>query len=652
MSNFTRTLTYLTLGTTLTTWVACASFDREQPSTAPAGSSTETTADPASESDEQLQGETRSDPRAATTDVPAAGEESDDSARLLPPQSEVSKSPAPVTATPVAPAAQPPAEPKPADDGLAEGKAGKKGDAARAPAKTPIVGDTTVLGGASGRAGGGHAAGPGLREPEGARPELQARLSREKDKRGGDGDESSGTGTFEARESRINAFTQAATDRLSTFAIDVDTAAYSIARRTLDSDRLPTSSLVRVEEFINYFKYDYERPAGDRNLFSIQADGSQSPVDRSKHLLRVGIQGRAVEDSERLPANLVFLVDTSCSMTSQDKLSLAKTALKTAVDHLGANDRVAITTYAGGVSLVLAPTSGAEKKKIKRAIDGLEPNGGTAMQSGMELAYKQAAQMLRPNSITRIIICSDGDANIGSTSPDDILRRIEGYVKEGVTLSTIGFGDGNYKDAMMEKLANKGNGNYYYVDSRRQAERVFGRDLTKMIQDIAQDVKIQVDFDPSVVSAYRLVGYENRDVADRDFRNDQVDAGEIGAGHQVTAIYELDLVEGARGTLATVRVRAKQPGGTSAKEVALEVPASVVDRAFAHAPEDYRFATAVMGGAELLRKSPFASGWTFANVIAIVSETDPFDDPDRAEFLSLMKKAAYLSGEARPVGMR
>lgn len=644
MSNFTRTLTYLTLGTTLTTWVACASFDREQPSTTPAGPSTETTAEPTSAPDEQRQAETKSDPRGTTADVPAAAEE--------PEMSETSKSRAPVTATPVAPAAQP-AEPKPADDGLADGKAGEKEPAARAPAKTPSPRDTTVpLGLASGRAGGGQAGGPGLREPEAARPELRARLSRKKDKRGADADESGGTGTFEGRESRINAFTQAATDRLSTFAIDVDTAAYSIARRTLDSDRLPTSSLVRVEEFINYFKYDYERPAGDRNLFSIQADGSQSPVDRSKHLLRVGIQGRTVEDSERLPANLVFLVDTSCSMTSQDKLSLAKTALKTAVDHLGANDRVAITTYAGGVSLVLAPTSGAEKKKIKRAIDGLEPNGGTAMQSGMELAYKQAAQMLRPNSITRIIICSDGDANIGATSPDEILRRIEGYVKEGVTLSTIGFGDGNYKDAMMEKLANKGNGNYYYVDSRRQAERVFGRDLTKMIQDIAQDVKIQVDFDPSVVSAYRLVGYENRDVADRDFRNDQVDAGEIGAGHQVTAIYELDLVEGARGTLATVRVRAKQPGGTSAKEVALEVPASVVDRAFAHAPEDYRFATAVMGGAELLRKSPFASGWTFANVIAIVSETDPFDDPDRAEFLSLMKKAAYLSGEARPVGMR
>jgi Ca-activated chloride channel homolog len=459
-------------------------------------------------------------------------------------------------------------------------------------------------------------------------------------------------GNFEGREITFNAPTKTAEDALSTFAIDVDTAAYSIARRSLRADRMPTGSLVRVEEFINYFRYAYEPPSGDRNLFSIQADGAEHPTDRTKHILRVGIQARVVEESERLPANLVFLFDTSCSMTSQDRLELAKKSLLMAVDRLGPKDKVAITTYAGGVSLVLPPTSGDDKQRIKRAIRGLEPGGGTAMQDGLELAYRQASAMQRPNSITRIIVCSDGDANIGLATPEQILARIEGYVKEGVTISTIGYGDGNYKDEMMEKLANRGNGNYYYIDSERQAERVFSRDLTKMLQDVAQDVKIQVEMNPTAVKSYRLLGYENRDIADRDFRNDKVDAGEIGAGHQVTAVYELDLVEGAKGNLATVRVRAKEPGRSTAKEVALEVPASVVDRAFIHAPDDLRFAAAVVGGAELLRQSPHARGWSFARVMEIVAGTDPSKDPDRAEFLALMKKAAQLTGEGAPVGMR
>lgn len=450
-----------------------------------------------------------------------------------------------------------------------------------------------------------------------------------------------------------NQLTTADGDALSTFAIDVDTAAYSIARRTLDSEQLPNASLVRVEEFLNYFKYDYEQPNEPGQLFAIQADGGQSPVDSSKVLFRVGIQAKPVTDKDRMPSNLVFLFDTSCSMTSGDKLELAKTSLKLAVDRLREQDKVAITTYAGGVQVVLPPTSGDQKAKIKRAIDSLQPGGGTAMASGLELAYRQAAAMLRDDSITRIIICSDGDANIGATTPEQMLKSIEGYMKEGVFISTIGFGDGNYKDATMEQIANKGNGNYYYIDSHRQAERVFGRDFSKMIQDVAQDVKIQVEFDPSIVEAYRLVGYENRDVADRDFRNDSVDAGEIGAGHQVTALYELALRDrGLEGKVATVRVRAKKPKGSVAKELAFDVPVEVVRRPFGNAAEDFRFATAVMGGAELLRKSPYASGWTFARVMSIVSDTHPERDPDRAEFMSLMKKAAYLSGEQAPVGMR
>lgn len=460
------------------------------------------------------------------------------------------------------------------------------------------------------------------------------------------------SGNFDGRaDARVNAFTETDSDRHSTFAIDVDTAAYSIARRSLLSNQLPVESLVRVEEFLNYFRYDYEAPTRGE-LFTIQADGARSPVDDTKHLLRVGIQSAIISEAERMPTNLVFLVDTSCSMTSGDKLALAKVSLDHAIDRLNARDKVAITTYAGGVRVVLPPTSGDQKRKIRQAVESLRTGGGTAMSSGLELAYRQAAAMLSEHSNTRIIVFSDGDANIGATSPDQMLKRIEGFVKEGVFLSTIGFGDGNYKDATMEQIANKGNGNYYYIDSPRQAERVFGRDFTQMVQDVAQDVKIQVEFNPETVAAYRLVGYENRDVADRDFRNDAVDAGEIGAGHQVTALYELVVKEQAQGPLATVRVRAKKPRGSVAKEVAMPVSVDVVGRSFDSAPKDFRFATAVLGGSELLRRSQHAYGWTFGRVISIVSDTSPASDPDRAEFLELMKRAAVMRGETTPMTMR
>ena len=459
-------------------------------------------------------------------------------------------------------------------------------------------------------------------------------------------------GEFTGRDRRINDFTATDQDRHSTFAIDVDTAAYAIARRTLTNNHMPTPSLVRVEEFVNYFHYDYVPPQGARELFTVQADGARSPVDPDKHLLRVGVQAREVTQLDRKPANLVFLVDTSCSMTSRDKLELTKRSLALAVDRLDERDKVAITTYAGGVQVVLPPTSARHKGEIKAALRRLKSGGGTAMASGLQLAYTQAAQMLDGESTTRIVVCSDGDANIGATSPDAILKTIEGYKEEGVFLSTIGFGQGNYKDQMMEQLANKGNGNYYYVDSMRMAERVFSRDLFKMVQDVAQDVKIQVEFDPDAVAAYRLVGYENRDVADRDFRNDKVDAGEIGAGHQVTALYELVLTGVPSDHLATVRVRAKQPRGTVAKETGFEVRSPVVTRDFEEAPEDLRFAAAVMGGAELMRNSPHAAGWSYAEVARIVSGTRPYDDADRAEFLSLVKKAAHLTGEDRAIGMR
>lgn len=450
---------------------------------------------------------------------------------------------------------------------------------------------------------------------------------------------------FEGRaDASVGPVVETRGDLLSTFAVDVDTAAYSIARRTIASGRLPEPTMVRVEELVNYFRYDYEPPTEGRGLFSIAADGARSPANPGEHLLRIGLQARVVEDVDRLPANVVFLVDTSCSMTSGDKLPLAKASMMVALEHLAPHDHVAITTYAGGVSLVLPPTPARERARIAAAIAGLSNGGGTAMASGLELAYVQAAKLLGPDTITRIIVLSDGDANIGATKPEDMLATVASYVSEGVKLSTIGFGDGNYRDATMEQLANRGNGNYYYVDTMTQARRVFGRDLTKMLQDVAEDVKIQVELDPAAVRSYRLVGYENRAIADEDFRDDRVDAGEIGAGHQVTAIYALSLEPGARrGRLATVRVRAKRPLGRTAKEVAVHVPVGLVDRSFDAAPDDLRVAIAVMGAAELLRKSPHARGWSYGRVLELLARTTVAEDADRQELLALVEGARRLS---------
>ncbi len=455
--------------------------------------------------------------------------------------------------------------------------------------------------------------------------------------------------TFSGREdARINEMTRTGDDALSTFAIDVDTAAYSIARRALTPEWMPTPSLVRVEEFVNFFQYAYEPPTGPEQLFAIEAVGARSPVDADRHLLRIGVQARKIRERDRKPVNLVFLVDTSGSMSSRDKLELAQRALSVAVDRLDDRDQVAITTYAGSVSLVLPPTSGAEKAEIKRALRSLRSSGGTAMSSGMALAYQQARAMMSGDEVTRVIVCSDGDANIGPASPEAILDAIGHYVDEGIRMSTVGFGTGNYQDYMMEQLANRGNGNYFYIDSMRQADRVFGRDLFKMLEDVAQDVKIQVAFDPERVTSYRLVGYENRDVADRDFRNDAVDAGEIGAGHQVTALYEIALNDDAEpGPIAEVRVRAKRPRGSVAKETSFAVARRHVDRSFESADGDFRFAVAAMAGAELLRRSPYADRWTFNRVVEIADRADADRDPDRAEFIALMRTAAELSATAR-----
>jgi Ca-activated chloride channel family protein len=440
----------------------------------------------------------------------------------------------------------------------------------------------------------------------------------------------------------INEWTLTASDHLSTFGADVDTASYTLARAKLLAGALPPADSVRVEEWVNYFSYAYPQPEKGVPL-AVFMDAAPSPFNPSRAILRVGVQGRTIDLSERKLAHLTFLVDVSGSMQSPERLPLAKKALRLLVDQLHDGDTVALVTYAGGVKLVLPHTGLEHKAQIHAAIEGLTAGGSTAMNSGIELAYQQAVKVLDSKSISRVIVLSDGDANVGATSHEAILRTIEGHVKEGVSVTTVGFGMGNYKSALMEQLADKGNGNHFYVDSLLAAKRIFVEQLGGTLQTIAQDVKLQVDFDPAQVTAYRLIGYENRDLADRDFRNDRVDAGEIGSGHRVTALYEVELKAGAGQGLATVRVRAKAPRGTVADEKAFVFAASSFARTFEAAPVDLRFATAVMGAAEIFRRSPEAAEWDYELVRAIARGASADGNAERAEFNALLEHARSLA---------
>jgi Ca-activated chloride channel homolog len=437
----------------------------------------------------------------------------------------------------------------------------------------------------------------------------------------------------------VRSWVNASEDALSTFAIDVDTASYTIARRKLREGLLPPPASVRLEEFVNYFRYDYPEPKD--GPFRVDLEASPSPFDADKTVLRVGIQGKTVNEEERKPVHLTFLVDTSGSMHSADKLGLVKRSLRFLVDQLQDEDTVALSTYAGSVREVLSPTGMAQRATIHEAIEGLEAGGSTAMSSGLELAYKLATQNAKAGAVNRVIVCSDGDANVGATAHGDMLSSIAKYAADGITLSTIGFGMGNYKDHRMEQLADKGNGNYYYIDTFSQAKRVFGEQVMGTLQVIAQDVKVQVEFDPKLVEQYRLLGYENRHVADRDFRNDKVDAGEIGAGHSVTALYEVK-VRQPESKWATVRIRWKQPGGGDASEAAVPMDAELLRGSFEQTSAGFRRAVAAAALAENLRQSPHAKVWTIEKARAIAQSSMDRERPEELELLELIQKAESL----------
>lgn len=398
----------------------------------------------------------------------------------------------------------------------------------------------------------------------------------------------------------VNKFVQTSKDAHSTFSIDVDTASYTIARKKVNSGMMPPISSVRAEEFVNYFSYGYTTPKKD--VFHIDMKAFSDPLRSDHTYLRVGLKAKEYTQKTRPPLNLSFLIDVSGSMSRADKLPLAQKSLTMLLESLRPDDTVSISTYAGRTALILPATKGNNKKAITKAIAQMQAGGSTAMSSGIDLAYEQVWKNFDPKKENRVVVLSDGDANVGRIQHSALLQQIKSYADRGVTLSTIGFGMGNYKDTRMEQLANKGDGNYYYIDTEKEGRKVFVEGFNSTMISVARDVKLQVEFDPNVVSSYRLIGYENRDIADKDFRNDTVDAGEVGAGHSVTALYEIKYT-GHDGPLATTRLRYEPPGkDTVATERVYQLSSAKIQK---KPSKDLILAYTAATFAEVLRKSPY-----------------------------------------------
>ena len=447
----------------------------------------------------------------------------------------------------------------------------------------------------------------------------------------------------------VNPFIDTEDDNLSTFAIDVDTASYTVARRFVQDGNLPHPDSVRVEEFVNFFDQGYAPP--EQGAFAIHVDGSPSPFGGQKHwLIRVGLQGKRISNDERKDATLVFAIDVSGSMAREDRLGLVKRSLRLLVDELRPTDEVGIVVYGDIGSVLLEPTDGGEKRDIINAIDRLQPGGSTYAEDGLRLAYEMAAKRVQPGRVTRVILLSDGVANVGNTGPESILRQVRDRVDEGVTLTTVGFGMGNFNDVLMEQLANDGDGAYYYVDTLSQARRVFVENLVGTLQTIAKDTKVQVEFDPDAVRSYRLLGYENRRVDDEDFRDDTVDAGEVGAGHSVTALYEMKLHEDADGALdalGVIYMRYEDPDTGEVSEISREFGVGELASEFAEASARFQLSAVVAEYAEILRESYWAQDGSLERVASEANRVRsllPSDD-DVAEFANLAASAASIQSQ-------
>ena len=440
--------------------------------------------------------------------------------------------------------------------------------------------------------------------------------------------------------SGTNPFIDTEDDHLSTFGMDVDTGSYSITRRYLTDGHLPPPEAVRVEEFVNTFDYNYDPPT--EAAFAIRIDGAPSKFGEGKRLqlLRIGLQGRVIPSEHRKDANLTFVIDVSGSMKKENRLELVKKALTLLVDQLQPTDKVGIVVYGSRGRLVLPHTGIDQRSKILLAIHSLRPGGSTNAEEGLRIGYDLAWRNASVNHINRVILCSDGVANVGNTGPDEILKEIRTYVDKGITLSTVGFGMGNYNDVLMEQLANTGNGNYAYVDTLSEAKRIFVKNLTGTLQLIAKDAKIQVDFNPDVVSRFRLLGYENRYLDHEQFRDDSVDAGEVGSGHQVTTLYEIKLHPDTTGKLATVSIRYADPDTHQVSEVSQDISLSQLHESFDAAPTTFRLAAAVAEFAEILRESYWAKDGSLDSVHQVVKGA--FSEIEGDQVVELM----YLLGKA------
>ncbi len=461
-----------------------------------------------------------------------------------------------------------------------------------------------------------------------------------------------------------NPFVRVDTDPRSTFSIDVDTASYALMRRHLNEGKLPPKGAVRIEEMLNYFSYEYPEPTGP-HPFSVTTDVASAPWSPEHRLVRIGLKGKHVEPKDVPGTNLVFLIDVSGSMSAPNKLPLLKRAFGLLVNQLDARDSVSMVVYAGASGLVLPPTPGDRKQEILSALERLDAGGSTNGGEGIRLAYQMAKKRFVRGGINRVLLATDGDFNVGTTSESELVDLIEDKAKSGVFLSVLGLGGGNYNDSTLEKLADKGNGNYAYIDSIREARKVLVEQATGTLMTIAKDVKIQVEFNPAQVAAFRLIGYENRVLAHQDFNDDKKDAGEIGADHTVTALYEVVPAGGAvptikgdelkyqarpqptpaaaSGELLTVKLRYKQPSGTTSQlfETAVRDGRGKIESANA----EFRFTAAVAEFGMLLRDSPYKGKSSFQQVLSLASDSKRSEA--MREFSELVKKAQSLKAGAK-----
>lgn len=459
-----------------------------------------------------------------------------------------------------------------------------------------------------------------------------------------------------------NNFTSPINQPLSTFSIDVDEASYSNVRRYIQQGQLPPAGAVRIEEMVNYFDYDYPQPNGD-NPFSINTEIASCPWNTKHELVHIGLQGKTMS-KENLPAsNLIFLIDVSGSMSDENKLPLVKSSLKMLSNQLRDEDNVAIVVYAGNAGLVLSSTKGSDKAKINQAIDALESGGSTAGGEGIQLAYKIAIENFKKNGNNRIILCSDGDFNVGVSSNDELVSLIEKKRVTGIYLSILGYGMGNYKDSKMQQLADKGNGNHYYIDNINEARKVLVNEFGGTLFTIAKDVKIQVEFNPKYVQAYRLIGYENRMLAEQDFNDDKKDAGELGSGHTVTALYEIIPVgeknefiksvdtlkyqknksnqTGYGSELMNIKLRYKLPKENDSKLIILPVNATATD--FTNSSNNFKFAATVAEYGLLLRNSAYKQKSSYKQIIELAKQSKGQDEEGyRAEFVQLVQRTSEI----------